>query len=149
MKLINYKDFTNKENKSFNRLREIINLSKKEIRNNDRNSFATLNIYDLKDLNIVLNLIVKLKKDNMEKDKQIKKDKDLKRRLCKEVNQVFEEVEEKDKIIDLMAEFINKQDIDEDICKNNMNDLCDEYGTGINCISCIKKHFQNLSRKDS
>lgn len=149
MKLINYKDFTNKENKSFNRLREIINLSKKEIRNNDRNSFATLNIYDLKDLNIVLNLIVKLKKDNMEKDKQIKKDKDLKRRLCKEVNQVFEEVEEKDKIIDLMAEFINKQDIDEDICKNNMSDLCDEYGTGINCINCIKRHFQNLSRKDS
>lgn len=149
MKLINYKDFTNKENKSFNRLREIINLSKKEIRNNDRNSFATLNIYDLKDLNTVLNLIVKLKKDNMEKDKQIKKDKDLKRRLCKEVNQVFEEVEEKDKIIDLMAEFINKQDIDEDICKNNMSDLCDEYGTGINCIGCIKKHFQNLSRKDS
>ena len=48
---------------------------------------------------------------------------------------------EKDKIIDLMAEFISKQDIEEDICiKNVMNaDLCNEEYT--NCKDCIKQYF--------
>lgn len=44
-----------------------------------------------------------------EKDKKIEKDRELKHRLCKEVNQMFTEVEEKDKIIDLMATFIDAQ----------------------------------------
>lgn len=53
----------------------------------------------------------------------------------------------KDKQINSMAEFINKQDVDEDICKNNISDLCDEYGTGINCIKCIKQHFKELAKE--
>ena len=57
------------------------------------------------------------------------------------------ELQQKDKQIDLMAEFINKQDIDEDICKNNMSDLCDEFGTGINCIKCIKQYFEKLAKE--
>ena len=52
-----------------------------------------------------------------EKDKEIEKDRELKHRLCKEVNQMFAEVEKQDKIIDLMAEYIAGLDIDEDICK--------------------------------
>lgn len=46
----------------------------------------------------------------------------------------------KDKIIDKMAEFINEQDIDEDICKNENGELCNDEGS--NCIECIKEHFK-------
>lgn len=63
------------------------------------------------------------------------------------INNLQKENEKKDKQIDLMAEFINKQDIDEDICKNNMSDLCDEFGTGINCIKCIKQYFEKLAKE--
>lgn len=49
--------------------------------------------------NTILNLIDKLQKENEKKDKQIEKDRELKQRLCKEVNQVYNEAEQKDKII--------------------------------------------------
>lgn len=48
-----------------------------------------------------------------------------------------------DKQIDLMAECMSKQDIEEDICmKNRINaDLCNENYT--NCKDCIKQYFEN------
>ena len=51
----------------------------------------------------------------------------------------------KDKIIDKMAEFISKQDIDEDICKNESGKLCN--GEGSNCIECIKEYFKEEGGK--
>ena len=45
-----------------------------------------------------------------EKDEKIEKDRELKHRLCKEVNQMFAEEEEKDKQIDLMARAIDNYD---------------------------------------
>lgn len=46
----------------------------------------------------------------------------------------------KDTIIDKMAKFIEKQDIDETICKNESGELCDDESS--NCIECIKEHFK-------
>ena len=46
--------------------------------------------------------------------------------------------EQKDKIIDLMAEFINKFDLDESICKDIK---CNNDVTKQDCINCIKKYF--------
>lgn len=63
-----------------------------------------------------------------EKDKKIEKDRELKHRLCKEVNQMFTEVEEKDKIIDLMATFIDAQ---------NTRMLEDEYTSIKNIYTII------------
>lgn len=48
------------------------------------------------------------------------------------------EIEKKDKIIDLMAEFINKFDLDESICKDIK---CNNDVTKQDCINCIKKYF--------
>lgn len=45
-----------------------------------------------------------------------------------------------EKIIDRMAKFIEEQDIDEDICKNESGKLCNDEGS--NCIECIKEHFK-------
>ena len=60
-----------------------------------------------------------------------------------------EEIKKKDKIIDLMAEFISKQDTEEDICmKNKTNpDWCNEDYT--NCQDCIKQYFADLVKKES
>lgn len=46
----------------------------------------------------------------------------------------------KDTIIDKMAKFIEKQDIDEAICKNEREKLCNDESS--NCIECIKEHFK-------
>lgn len=54
------------------------------------------------------------------------------------VHTVLSELEEKDKIIDLMAEFINKFDLDESICKDIK---CNNDVTKQDCINCIKKYF--------
>ena len=53
-----------------------------------------------------------------------------------------------DKQIDLMAEYISKQDVEEDICmKNKTNpDWCNEDYT--NCQDCIKKYFADLVEKE-
>ena len=60
-----------------------------------------------------------------------------------------EEMEKKDKQIDLMAEYISKRDVEEDICmKNKTNpDWCNEDYT--NCQDCIKKYFADLVEKES
>ena len=51
-------------------------------------------------------------------------------------------LKQKDKQIDLMAEYMSKQDIEEDICmKNRINaDLCNENYT--NCKGCIEQYFE-------
>lgn len=51
----------------------------------------------------------------------------------------------KDKIIDKMAKFINEQDIDEEICKNESGELCNDEGN--NCIECIKEHFKKEEKE--
>ena len=186
------------EKEAIENLKEIINLSKEEIKNNNENVSAVLDLYDLKYLYIVLNIIDRLQKENedlkREKEenkyiigmannemlgyiqgyldgksqkssateiivqnrqnyihkqeiellqKKIEKYKYLyQKALDNTVSGDKENIELK-KQLDLMAEFINKQDIDEEICKNNISDLCDEYGTGINCIKCIKQYFEN------
>lgn len=45
-----------------------------------------------------------------------------------------------EKIIDKMAKFIEKQDIDETICKNESGELYNDESS--NCIECIKEHFK-------
>ena len=81
-----------------------------------------------------------------EKDKEIdKQDRELKHRLCKEVNQMFAEVEKQDKIIDLMAEYIANRDNDEDICRHQVAEWCEDEEDGVLvevCRKCIKQYFE-------
>lgn len=58
------------------------------------------------------------------------------------------ELEQKDKIIDEMAEYINELDIDEDICTKNVINpqLCNEEYS--NCKECIKEYFKKESEKE-
>lgn len=56
-------------------------------------------------------------------------------------------LKEKDRQIDLMAEFISKQDVEEEICiKNKTNpDWCNEDYT--NCKDCIKQYYERKSKE--
>ena len=54
------------------------------------------------------------------------------------------EIKKKDKIMEAMAEYIANLDIDEDICKHNIEKMCkdEEYDVPLDvCISCIIQHF--------
>lgn len=45
--------------------------------------------------------------------------------------------------INKMAEFINKIDVDEEICSKVQLDVCEKYNNG-DCVKCIKKYFNEL-----
>lgn len=113
---------------------------KKEIENMKQYETVNDGEFISKKLDTVLNLITRLKKENEE-------NKYLYQRALGDVVSADKENIELKKQIDLMAEFINKQDIDEEICKNNISDLCDEFGTGINCIKCIKQYFEGKAKE--
>ncbi len=91
------------------------------------------------DLDTVLSLI-KEQQEEIVKYEKIYKEYDC-YRWVKELNK-------KDKQIDLMAEYISKRDVEEDICmKNKTNpDWCNEDYT--NCQDCIKKYFADLVEKE-
>ena len=118
---------TNEEKKTIDKLKngkkytlvEIIRVFKKEGIENFR---ITRKEY----LDIILNLLEK--QDN--RIKELESDKEI-----------------KNKIIDRMAEYINKLDIDEDICtKNIINpELCNEQYS--NCKECIKQYFENKAKE--
>lgn len=60
-----------------------------------------------------------------------------------------EENKKKDKIIDLMAEYIASLDIEEDICVKTGKDLnkCDSMALG-ECENCIKQYFKSKEEKE-
>ena len=67
--------------------------------------------------------------------------------LRNEIYQHIEDKEKKDKIIDLMADYIATLDIEEDICVNVENDNCDKMSFG-ECEDCIKKFFERKAKND-
>lgn len=148
------------EKQAIKNLKEITELAKEEIKNNNKNASAVLDIIDLKSLNTVLNLITKLQKENKEKDKQIdlivdeNVEKTLKliedsiNKKCNglECNVVKNNIDlrleniQLNKQIDLMAEYIDEIDLSEYICEEKTS--CDE-----NCKACIKQYFETKALK--
>lgn len=69
-------------------------------------------------------------------------------RNSKAIETVLSMLEEKDKIIDLMAETINNHDIDEDICKQmGQKENCNEFEDKEKCKECIKQYFENKAKE--
>lgn len=55
-----------------------------------------------------------------------------------------QELEQKEKIIDLIAEAINNHDIDQDTCKQmGQKANCNEFKDTEKCKECIKQYFQS------
>ena len=95
--------------------------------------------FKLKDTNTYLQKENEILKE--EKDKQIERYQNM--LATNDMLHVLE-CEKKDKIIDLMAETINNQDIDEDICMQmGQNKNCNEFENKEECKKCIKQYFEN------
>lgn len=90
-----------------------------------------------------------------EKDKQIEQYQNISNFQYKvysaAVDDIFElneELEKKDKIINLMLETINNHDIDEDICKQmGQKEDCNEFEDKEECKECIKQYFENKAKE--
>ena len=104
------------------------------------NNDYSIDSEDKKAIETVLNLITKLQKEN-EKYKYL-----YQKALDNTVSSDRENIQLKEQI-DLMAEYISKIDIEEDICiKNKTNqDWCNEDYT--NCKDCIKQYFERKSEE--
>ena len=100
---------------------------------------------DKKYYEILLNLITKLQKENEEKDKTIEKY----IKIYKEYDcyRWVKELEKKDKQIDLMAGYIANIDTDEDICKEQADNNCDDINREADCKDCIKQYFEKLAKE--
>lgn len=62
----------------------------------------------------------------------------------------FDEIEKRDKIIDLMAEFIFQNiDVEEDICDSAYVECTQETSQDITCINCIKQYFERNVENES
>ena len=86
----------------------------------------------------VLNLITKLQKENDLLNEYVKENEIYKKNL-------FNYAKKKEKIIDLMAEYIANRDNDEDICKYQVAEWCEDEEDGVLievCRKCIKQYFE-------
>ena len=128
-------------------LLEIVELSKDEIKNGNTNIAATLDYEDLKSLQIALDMIEekdtvteKLKADN-------KNAWQLNANMSKRHLSDILKINKKDKQIYLMAEYIARGDIEEDICvKTGRLNECDSMAVG-ECENCIKQYFERKSEE--
>ena len=135
---------TEEEKKAIERLKERVN---------DNEDYKTVQVWltdDVVAVNTLLNLITKLQKENEKKDKTIKIRLDYEEayaKLRKQYEELMstniiknEEIKQKDKQIDLMAEYIDEIDVSEVICGEKI--ICDE-----NCKDCIKQYFETKAKK--
>lgn len=111
----------------------------REITDEDRKEYMSK--WFLDDLTILIKLIEK-------QQKEIEKNKNFIDFLQLNDVKKLGEIIKKDKIIDLMAEYINELDIDEDICSKNIinSDICNEQYS--NCKACIKQYFERKGEED-
>ena len=52
------------------------------------------------------------------------------------------------KQIDLMAGYISNLDIDENICKEQSDNNCDDINREADCKDCIKQYFEKLTKEN-
>ena len=97
------------------------------------------------DLRIFINLIDRLQNKKCEPEFDMEKlQKENEKALAQYMEWQKQELDQKDKIIDLMAETINNHDIDEDVCKQmGQKANCNEFEDKEKCKECIKQYFEN------
>lgn len=68
--------------------------------------------------------------------------------VLKTIEQQQSELKKKDKIINLMANFIDDVDKDDKICSIIGEEVCNTFENGIlNCIECIKQYFERRAEE--
>ena len=87
-------------------------------------------------------IVTKQGKTLEERAEQIKKYKQLYNKALDDAVITAHDNMKKDKMIDLMAEYISDLDIDEDICKKQSDNNCDDINREVECKECIKQYFE-------
>ena len=144
---------TKEQSEAIERIKYLLFIYKKD---DEKGYRATGDVFDtdFKAIETVLNML-------KEKDTEIEKYKNLlASNLAKNLNDSLKakekadtdleylnkgwqvELEKKDKMIDLMAEYISDLDIDEDICKKQSDNNCDDINREVECKECIKQYFE-------
>ena len=82
----------------------------------------------------------KLQKENEELTTALSKQ-------SKDIGNYLAELQQKDKQIDLMARYIANIDIDEDICKEQADNNCDDINREADCKDCIKQYFEKQAKE--
>ena len=82
----------------------------------------------------------KLQKENEELTTALSKQ-------SKDIGNYLAERQQKDKQIDLMARYIANIDIDEDICKEQADNNCDDINREADCKDCIKQYFETKAKE--
>ena len=82
-----------------------------------------------------------------EQEIYIEKSNNITEEMNGDITTLIYELKQKDKQIDLMAEYIATLDIEEDMCANIENDNCDKMAFG-ECEDCIKQYFAELVEKE-
>ena len=88
----------------------------------------------------VLNIITKLQKENEELKVTVNKQ-------STDISNNLIELKQKDRQIDLMAEYIATLDIEEDICNKTENQDCDKLDFEV-CEDCIRQYYKRLVEKE-
>ena len=97
----------------------------------------------------VLNMLKEKDKEienlKMEKDEAWEEWNNLEQGTYEEEQRLKSAIKKKNKIIDLMAEYIANRDNDEDICKYQVAEWCEDEEDGVLievCRKCIKQYFE-------
>ena len=88
----------------------------------------------------LLNLITKLQKENEELKVTVNKQ-------STDISNNLIELQQKDRQIDLMAEYIATLDIEEDICNKTENQNCDKLDFEV-CKDCVRQYYKRLVEKE-
>lgn len=102
---------------------------------------------DFEAIETVLNMLKEKDTEIEKKDKMIDlRNKEL---IIKEDELKFSDEEriKLNKMIDLMAEYISDLDIDEDICKKQSDNNCDDINREVECKECIKQYFEKQAKE--
>ena len=97
-----------------------------------------IGITNQKAIETVLNML-------KEKDEEIEKLKKDFKIVDEECSRLERKEAKQDKIIEVMTLFMSNLDIDEEICKHQVQEFCDNKPEGVTldvCAKCIKQYFE-------
>lgn len=102
-----------------------------------------IGITNQKAIETVLNML-------KEKDEEIEKLKKDFKIVDEECSRLERKEAKQDKIIEVMTLFMSNLDIDEEICKHQVQAFCDNKPEGVTldvCAKCIKQYFEKQAKE--
>lgn len=137
-----------------NEQREAIELAKEFTKMDFSNPMGWTGYYDaeLEELSQAIETVLSMLKEKDKEIEKLKKENDLAKEQLKkqceiadERNNLLVKVNRLESQIDLMAEYIANRDNDEDICKYQVAEWCEDEEDGVLievCRKCIKQYFE-------